>query len=115
MAGERFKTTDHDRIRQWTEDRGGWPATVKSTHTDDDAGIIRLDFPDYSGEKSLERIPWDEWFEKFDGSDLVLLFQETTSEGVKSNFNKLVSRSTADEDDSSEWAPGETAGSARGD
>ena len=70
MAGERFMTRDHDVIRKWVEDRGGKPSTVGSTRSDDDAGIIRIDFPGYSGEDTLEEIPWDEWFEKFDDSEL---------------------------------------------
>ncbi len=58
--------------------------------------MIRLDFPGYSGEESLEQISWDEWFEKFDERDLALMVQETTSRGQKSNFNKLVSRGGAE-------------------
>lgn len=58
--------------------------------------MIRLDFPGFSGEKSLEHIGWDEWFEKFDEHNLALLYQETTAGGERSNFNKLVSRETAE-------------------
>jgi hypothetical protein len=58
--------------------------------------MIRLDFPGYSGEQSLEPIEWNEWFQKFDDSGLALLVQETTARGQKSNFNKLVSRETAE-------------------
>jgi hypothetical protein len=58
-------------------------------------GMIRLDFPGYSGEQSLEHIEWDDWFQKFDESGLALLVQEKTAAGQKSNFNKLVSRETA--------------------
>lgn len=54
--------------------------------------MIRLDFPGYSGEQSLEPIGWDQWFEKFDEQGLALLHQETTAKGATSNFNKLVSR-----------------------
>jgi hypothetical protein len=103
MAGERFKTRDHDVIRKWVEDRGGSPATVGATRSDDDPGLIRIDFPGYSGEGSLEEISWDDWFQKFDESDLVFLYQETLAAGGKSNFNKLIGKDTADEDDSSEW------------
>jgi hypothetical protein len=103
MAGERFMTRKHEVIRSWTEARGGTPSTVGATRSDDDAGIIRIDFPGYSGEDSLEKISWEEWFEKFDESDLVFLYQETLADGGRSNFNKLISASTADENDSAEW------------
>lgn len=75
---------------------GGKPAAVKSTHEEGkDVGIIRIDFPGYSGEDSLEEITWDEFFEKFDDADLAFVDDEKTSTGPKSNFHKLVKRETA--------------------
>ena len=88
--------TDHDEIRRWAEERGAKPAGVRGTGDSDDVGIIRLDFPGYSGADSLEEISWDEWFDKFDESNLTLLVQDQTARGQKSNFNKLVSRQTAE-------------------
>lgn len=84
--------TDHDEIRRWAEERGAKPATVSATAGEEQVGIIRLDFPGYSGGNSLEEIEWDEWFEKFDDSGLALIVQNETANGQKSNFNKLVSR-----------------------
>lgn len=89
--------TDHDEIRRWAEERGAKPACVRNTGSSRDVGIIRLDFPGYSGEQSLEPIEWDLWFAKFDEQGLALLHQETTAKGEKSNFNKLISRHTAEE------------------
>jgi hypothetical protein len=89
-------TTDHEKIRRWAEERGATPACVRGTGGKEDIGMIRLDFPGYSGEGKLERISWEEWFEKFDESRLALLYQEETSGGQKSNFNKLISRETAE-------------------
>ena len=56
--------------------------------------IIHLDVPGYSGEGSLQELSWEEWFEKFDDADLALLVQDRTEAGERSNFNKLVSRSS---------------------
>jgi hypothetical protein len=89
--------TDHDEIQQWAEERGAKPAAVRSTENDDDIGIIRLDFPGYSGNDSLEEVGWDEWFEQFDDRNLALIVQEETANGKPSNFNKLVSRDSVDE------------------
>ena len=86
--------TDHEEIRQWAEERGARPARVKGTGGDGDVGIIRLDFPGYTGEDSLEPISWDDWFRKFDESNLALIVQDVTATGERSNFNKLVSRET---------------------
>ena len=86
-------TTDHDEIRRWAEERGGKPAQVKRTAGEgDEVGIIRIDFPGYSGGDSLEEISWDEWFDKFDAQGLALIYQEKTESGEQNNFNKLVSR-----------------------
>lgn len=88
-------TTDHDEIRRWAEERGARPACVRGTGGEGDVGMIRLDFPGFSGEESLETISWDDWFQSFDENGLALLHQETTARGQKSNFNKLVARETA--------------------
>jgi hypothetical protein len=87
-------TTDHDEIRRWAEERGAKPACVRNTGDRIDVGILRLDFPGFDGEQSLEPIEWDLWFDKFDEQGLALLHQETTANGQRSNFNKLVSRQT---------------------
>lgn len=92
MSDTSTTTTDHDQIRRWAEERGGKPAHVKATGGGDDPGILRIDFPGYSGEDSLEEISWDEWFGKFDDQGLALVYQESTADGEQSNFNKLVSR-----------------------
>jgi hypothetical protein len=88
--------TDHDEIRRWAEDRNAAPACVRRTGGYGDIGMIRLDFPGYTGETSLEHIDWDEWFGKFDENNLALLVQEETAEGQTSNFNKIVGRETAE-------------------
>lgn len=88
-------TTDHDTIRKWAEERGGKPAEVASTAKGDDVGIIRIDFPGFSGENQLQEISWDDWFRKFDEANLALVYEEETADGQKSNFNKLVGRETA--------------------
>ncbi|HVX42024.1 MAG TPA: hypothetical protein VHB25_20850 [Gemmatimonadaceae bacterium] len=89
-------TTDHNEIRKWAEARGAKPACVKGTGRGKDPGMIRLDFPGYSGADSLEEISWDQWFKSFDDNGLALVYQEKTAGGARSNFNKLVARETAE-------------------
>ncbi|HWR14259.1 MAG TPA: hypothetical protein VN577_05500 [Terriglobales bacterium] len=57
--------------------------------------MIRLDFPGYSGAKSLQPVEWDDWFQSFDDNNLALVVQDSTSRGQTSNFNKLIGRETA--------------------
>src|SRR5204863_283406 len=64
--------TDHDEIRRWAEERNAKPACVMGTGGGGDTGMLRLDFPGYSGADSLRAIDWDEWFEKFDDNNLAL-------------------------------------------
>ena len=94
-------TTNHDEIRRWAEARGAQPACVKGTGGKGDPGMIRLDFPGYSGSDSLQHISWDEWFRAFDANDLALVYQDRTADGARTNFNKLVSRDNASEHSSS--------------
>ena len=94
MASSSKTTRDHDEIRKWVEKRGGHPATVRGTG--DEVGILRIDFPGYSGEGKLEEITWEEFFEKFDEKDLAFIYQEKTADGKESRFSKLVSRDSVE-------------------
>ena len=82
------QTIDHEEIKRWVESHGGQPATVARTRSKSDVGLIRIDFPGFSGEGSLQPISWDEWFSKFDQQGLAFLYQT----GKNTNFNKLVRR-----------------------
>jgi hypothetical protein len=86
------RTTDHDTIRRWAEERGGHPAAVSATHRGRDPGILRIDFDDGDADEGLDRIGWDDFFEKFDAADLCFLYQERTSDGGTSRFFKFVRR-----------------------
>jgi hypothetical protein len=87
-------TIDHDEIREWAEERGGVPATVKGTGRGKgkagETGILRLDFE--PRDEELEEIGWDEFFEKFDKEKLAFLYQDETADGSTSRFHKFVNR-----------------------
>ncbi len=85
-------TQDHDEIKAWAERRGALPAEVASTETGAGPGIIRLMFPKApnANDSALKEIGWDEFFGKFDESNLALVYQEVTAEGAESNFNRLI-------------------------
>lgn len=85
-------TVDHAKIQQWIEARGGRPATVKGSGGEEIAGILRVDFPGYSGKATLLPIPWEVFFKKFEERGLAFLFQEKTAAGDLSRFWKLVKR-----------------------
>jgi hypothetical protein len=97
MSAKSHRTIDHDEIRKWVEERGGKPATVKRTGDKNEPGLLRIDFPGYSGEGTLEEISWDDFFEKFEEAELAFVYQEETADGKTSRFSKLVRRT--DEDD----------------
>lgn len=92
-------TTDHEQIRAWAEERKAKPSCVKGTGGKHDTGLLRLNFPGFSGEDSLQEITWDEFFEKFEEQKLALVYQQETAAGKKSNFNKLVSRDNVETED----------------
>lgn len=98
MANQASKTTtDHETIRRWAEERGGSPAEVAATASEGHPGLIRIDFPGSSGEGSLRKMSWDEWFEKFDGAGLAFVYEDETADGQRSSFNEFVSRETAEQ------------------
>ena len=91
-TGASMKTTDHDEIRRWVEERGGRPARVKTTGSGEDPGLLRINFPGYGRRDTLEDISWEEFFEKFDSKKLAFLYQDTLKNGQQSRFFKFVSR-----------------------
>ena len=95
--GKSKVTTDHEEIRKWTEARGGWPAAVAGTVDDGKPGLIRIDYPGFTGQETLERISWDEFFQSFEKNNLAFLYQEELSSGEQSRFSKLIDRDSASE------------------
>jgi hypothetical protein len=85
------RTTDHDAIRHWAEQRDGHPAVVRATaDSEDGGGILRIDFG--KPEEALEEISWDEFFEIFDDRHLAFVYQDKTAGRKTSRFFKFVSR-----------------------
>lgn len=85
-------TTDHNKIKQWAEDRDGKPAVVESTaDSGKGGGLLRINFPGYA-EDNLKDISWEEFFRIFDDNDLQFLYQEKTKDGSESRFFKFVSK-----------------------
>jgi hypothetical protein len=89
--------TDHDEIRKWAEERGAKPACVSRTG-EGEIGMIRLEFPGApnADDTNLEEISWNDFFGKFDESNLALLVQDKLASGEQSNFNKIIGRETAE-------------------
>ena len=89
-------TTNHDEIRRWVEERGGHPAKVKGTEKGKSSGVLRIDYPGFSGEDRLEEISWEEFFEGFEQNELAFLYQDKTKDGELSRFSKLVDRNATE-------------------
>ena len=84
---EAKQTTNHTTIKKWVEERGGHPARVKATGREGSLGILRIDYPGYSGEDTLEELTWDEFFDAFDKNKLAFLYEDAEN----SRFSKLIS------------------------
>lgn len=48
-------TTDLKTIQKWAEERDGKPSRVKSTADKKGGGVLRIDFPGYSGRRYFGR------------------------------------------------------------
>ncbi|HYC79710.1 MAG TPA: hypothetical protein VEC17_01640 [Candidatus Binatia bacterium] len=66
-------TTDHNHIKQWTEERDGRPAVVEGTESEDSA-LLRIDFGE--PEENLKSISWSEFFNIFDKNKLSFLHSD---------------------------------------
>ena len=91
------RTTDHETIRHWAEERGGKPATVTATERQGHPGILRIEFPQHSSDEALEPISWEEFFSKFDCANLAMVYQEKTADGETSYFSKFVNRDSSED------------------
>jgi hypothetical protein len=91
-------TIDHETIQQWVEERGGTPAYVKNTGTQEEPGILRIDYPGFKGEDSLESLEWETFFEAFEAKELAFLYQEAPD----SRFSKFIARDKMREDSAAE-------------
>ena len=91
-------TTNHSEIRRWVEERGGHPAKVKGTERagESGGGLLRIDYPGYSGEESLEEVTWEQFFDQFEKSKLAFLYQDKLESGETSRFSKLIGRESAE-------------------
>lgn len=100
VSGSARATINHDEIRNWVEEHGGHPAIVKRTRgaRGEQSGILRIDFPGFSGEDSLEPIEWEDFFERFEQANLAFLYQAASGRGRASRFNKLVQRDSVQVD-----------------
>lgn len=92
MSATTQKTTNHEVIRLWCEDRGGVPAAVGQTHDSGDVGILRIHFPGQGSGDQLDEIPWEDFFDKFEEAQLAFLYEVRTETGELSRFSKLNSR-----------------------
>jgi len=84
-----YTTTNHDVIRAWAQARGGQPAEVGDTDTGD-GGVLRIEFRE--ADNRLDEVDWEAFFEIFEDRNLAFLYQEKTSDGEISRFNKFLSR-----------------------
>ena len=75
-------------IRQWADQRSAQPATTPGA-ADDRPSVLRFDL-EGGADQDLQPIPWDEWFEVFDGRDLVFIYLEP-GEGEEANTYRLES------------------------
>jgi hypothetical protein len=76
-------------IRRWADQRNALPARMPGADADDPPTVLRFDF-EGGGDEDLRPISWDEWFDVFDGRDLVFIYLEP-SEGEKGNTYRLES------------------------
>lgn len=89
IAEENRITIDHETIRRWADERGGFPATVAGSHSGDDVGVLRIGFGD---EEELEQIDWNEFFAKFEEKALAMRYRDEPAESGSERFYEFFKR-----------------------
>src|SRR5262245_27706738 len=86
--------TDHESIKRWARAHGATPARVKGTRQGDEVDALRFEFEmeATNHDSRLERVDWEEWFQRFDRSGLALMVDETED---APNANRLVRRTSS--------------------
>lgn len=79
---EIFTTTSHAEIRTWIESRGGHPAAER------EGSRLRIDFD--SKDPAIRRIPWDEFFQRFDGGNMQFVYQNAETDGSTSRYYRIM-------------------------
>ncbi len=92
MSTSSTPTVQHETIRLWIEDRRGVPASVAATGGKDDVGILRVWFPGQGSGDELDKISWEDFFSKFEESNLAFIYETRAADGELSRFCKFVSR-----------------------
>lgn len=83
--GEVLATRNHDVIRQWARARDAAPVVIIGTEHGELPGALAFSFPDVGG-ADLKQVSWDEWFKMFDDRGFSFVYQETTEDGLASDF-----------------------------
>ena len=72
----------------WVESRGGHPAV-------DRHGVrLRIDFDSHKTNQqrdaTLQRIPWDEFFRRFDERNMQFVYQNAEQDGTTSRYYRIM-------------------------
>jgi hypothetical protein len=86
MIVEGKVTTDKKAIKEWVEERKGWPAVQIRANENGKEKILWVGFPGANTQKNLKEITWEEFFEKFDQEQLTFLYQDASLNGEPSQF-----------------------------
>lgn len=91
-----YQTQDRQTIIAWIERRSAHAAQVVGSHPDADpdfepsVGALRVGFPGYASNETLEPLSWDAFFERFDERGAVFHYQETDENGNPSNAYQIL-------------------------
>lgn len=87
-------TTNHEKIKSWAEERGGFPVLIGGH----DPKIHIYFNNQYSNVENagnglyIRKISWNEFFQKFETKKLVFYYQNETASGHLSNYCEFYSQ-----------------------
>lgn len=78
---KKIRMTDHGRIREWIELRGGTPAATGAPGSGESSSLV-IHFPD-TGETDVQQISWEDFFRHFDSQRLELICEREPKEAIE--------------------------------
>ena len=92
MSGETKVTTNHEEIRRWASDRGGRPVMLQHDLANPRAAELQIDLLFHKYDDRKKEVSWDDFFARFEGDQLALVYQTETEGGKLSRFARIVRR-----------------------
>lgn len=86
-----IKTTDHNEIRQWAEERRAIPVQIALNSTGKQLDTIKFRFPNQEDNVNQEyqEIDWDEFLAIFENYGLAMIYEDPSDNQADATYHRF--------------------------